>query len=55
MKKAPRWVWLFANGLSGAALVLLVIDPTRPLWPVVALLGVAVASVCVWRFIGPRK
>jgi hypothetical protein len=52
--KTPRWAWLLANGLGGAALVLLAIDPTRLLWPVV-LLVVAVASVHVCRFWRPRE
>ena len=52
--KVPGWAWVLANGLGDAALVLLVIDPTRPLWPVVALLVATVASVGVWRFLPPR-
>jgi carbon storage regulator len=35
----PRWVWLLANGSADVAIVLLLLDPTRDLRPVFALLA----------------
>jgi hypothetical protein len=48
--KMPLWVWLLANGSAGLVLVLLLIDPTRDLRPVFALLTVAVGTLVAWRF-----
>jgi hypothetical protein len=36
--RLKRVLWASANVLGGAAVVLLVLDPTRPLLPVAALL-----------------
>jgi hypothetical protein len=46
----PLWVWSLANGSVGLVLVLL-IDPTRDLQPVFALLAVAVGTLLAWRFV----
>lgn len=40
--RLKRILWSAANVLGGAAIVLLVLDPTRPLVPILVLLGVAV-------------
>jgi hypothetical protein len=45
----PRATWLLANGSAGLVLVLLLLDPTRDLRPVFALLAVAVAF---WLAVG---
>jgi hypothetical protein len=45
--------WIGANGLSAVVLILLLIDPGRPLGPIVALLAVAVVA---WVFlVGLRR
>jgi hypothetical protein len=36
--------WLVANGVSGLVLVLLLLDPTRPLGPILGMLSVAVVA-----------
>jgi hypothetical protein len=43
----PPWAWLLTNGAAGVAIVLLLLDPTRDLRPVFALLAVAVGTVVV--------
>jgi hypothetical protein len=40
--RLKRILWSAANVLGGAVVVLLLLDPTRPLLPVFVLLGVAV-------------
>jgi hypothetical protein len=47
--KLPLWVWVLANGAAGLVLALLLIDPTRDLRPVLALLAVAVGTLLVLR------
>jgi hypothetical protein len=53
--KVSYLISLLANAFGLAAIVLLLIDPTLPLWPIVVLLMAAVACVYVWRFLRPRK
>jgi hypothetical protein len=48
-----RALYLLANLLGGVVLVLLLIDPTRPLGLVFVLLGLATVCVVVPRFL-PR-
>jgi hypothetical protein len=44
-----RVFYILANGLAGVVLVLLLLDPTRPLVPVFVLLALAVVcSVVPW-------
>ena len=40
-------LYILANGFAGIVLVLLVLDPTRPLAPIFVLLGLAVACAIV--------
>ena len=42
-----RVFYIFANGLAGVVLALLLLDPTRPLAPVFVLLALAVACAVV--------
>jgi hypothetical protein len=46
-----RAFYILANGFAGVVLVLLVLDPTRPLAPVFVLLGLAVVCAVVPRFL----
>jgi hypothetical protein len=48
-----RVLYLLANLLGGVVLVLLLLDPSRPLGPVFVLLGQAAVCVLVPRFL-PR-
>ena len=48
-----RVLYFLANLLGGVVLVLLVLDPTRPLEPVFVLLGLAVVFAVLPRFL-PR-
>ena len=48
-----RVLYFLANLLGGVVLVLLVLDPTRPLVPVFVLLGLAVLFAVLPRFL-PR-
>ncbi len=44
-----RVFYIFANGFAGIVLVLLVLDPTRPLAPIFVLLALAViCTVAAW-------
>jgi len=45
-----RVLYLFANGLAGIVLILLLLDPIRPLAPVFVLLALAVTCVIVARY-----
>jgi hypothetical protein len=47
-----RVLYIFANGFAGIVLVLVLLDPTRPLAPVFVLLALAVVCAVVawfWR------
>jgi hypothetical protein len=44
-----------ANVLGGTVLALLIIDPTRTLWPVFVLLGLAVLFFVLPRFLPEEK
>ena len=48
-----RVLYLLANLLGGVVLVLLLLDPTRPLAPIFVLLGLAVLFAVLPRFL-PR-
>ena len=48
-----RVLYFLANLLGGVVLVLLLLDPTRPLVPVFVLLGLAVLFAVLPRFL-PR-
>lgn len=45
-----RVLYCLANGFAGIVLVLLLLDPTRPLAPIFILLALAVACVVVARY-----
>jgi hypothetical protein len=49
-----RLLYLLANLLGGLVLILLVLNPTRPLMPVFGLLGLAVGCVVLARRIRTR-
>jgi hypothetical protein len=49
-----RVLWSAANLLAGVVLVLLLLDPTRPLLPILGLLGVAVVLMLLPAFL-PRS
>jgi hypothetical protein len=44
-------LYILANGFAGVVLVLLLLDPTRPLAPVFVLLALAVVCAVVPRFL----
>lgn len=46
-----RVLYFLANGFAGIVLVLLVIDPTRPLAPIFVLLALAVVCAVVPWFL----
>jgi hypothetical protein len=46
-----RGLYILANALAGLVLVLLVIDPTRDMTPIVALLAAAVVCAAVPSFL----
>jgi hypothetical protein len=46
-----RFLYLLANLLGGLVLVLLLLDPARPLAPVFALLALAVVCAVLPRFL----
>jgi hypothetical protein len=48
-----RTLYSLANLLGGVVLVLLLLDPTRPLSPIFFLLGLAVSCAFIPRFL-PR-
>ena len=48
-----RVLYFLANLLGGVVLVLLLLDPTRPLAPIFVLLGLAVVFAVLPRFL-PR-
>jgi hypothetical protein len=50
-----RLSYATANVLGGVVVVMLVVDPTRPLGPVLALLGLAVLFFILPRFLPPSK
>jgi hypothetical protein len=50
-----RLLWSAANVLSGVALVLLALDPGRPLLPVFALLAVGVVLWLLPSWLPPGK
>jgi hypothetical protein len=46
-----RALYVLANGFAGLVLVLLLLDPTRPLAPVFVLLALAVVCAVAPRFL----
>ena len=51
-----RVIWFTAaNLLGGAVLVLLLLDPARPLWPIFTLLGAGVVLMVVPGLLPPRS
>jgi hypothetical protein len=46
-----RVFYILANGFAGVVLVLLLLDPARPLAPVFVLLALAVVCAVVPRFL----
>jgi hypothetical protein len=44
-----RFLWLVANGLATAVILMLVIEPARPLGPVLALLAGSVLAYLGWH------
>jgi hypothetical protein len=46
-----RTLYILANGFAGVVLILLLLDPTRPLAPVFVLLALAVVCAVVPRFL----
>ena len=46
-----RVLYFFANGFAGIVLVLLVLDPSRPLTPIFVLLALAVACALMPWFL----
>jgi hypothetical protein len=46
-----RLLYVLANLFAGVAIVLLLIDPTRPLTPILRLLALAVACAVLPRFV----
>ena len=50
--RLKRVLWSAANVLGGAVLVLLLLDPTRPLLPIFVLLGTAVVFWVLPAIIG---
>jgi hypothetical protein len=50
--RLKRVLWTAANLLGGAVLVLLLVDPTRPLLPIFILLGLGVVFMALPAYIG---
>jgi hypothetical protein len=46
-----RFLYILANGFAGVVLVLLVLDPSRPLVPIFILLALAVVCAAVPWFL----
>jgi hypothetical protein len=51
----PPWLLLVADLAAAVVLVLVIIDPTRTLRPVFALLLLAAGCYIAWRFWAARK
>jgi hypothetical protein len=49
--RLKRILWSAANAVAGEVLVLLLLDPTRPLLPIFILLGVAVVLMILLAFL----
>jgi len=53
--ETPPWLLLVADLAAAVVLVLVIIDPTRALWPVFGLLLLAAGCCIAWRFWASRK
>jgi len=53
--RLKRAFWFTANVLGGVVLVLVMIDPGRPLLPIFVLLGLAVVLMFLPAFLPPEK